>query len=139
MERILWNFFKERNNLNYELCEICRRPTRNVVIIQILAAPTFLMKGECAAAPLPCRGGAGVGSVILRKQGVSVLHFSNQQIFSCLQEAVAEILRVVNGDSGPTPNPSPTREGSGCAQKEGGGLRLKGAAALNNYTDFSTA
>ena len=51
----------------------------------------------------------------LRGQGVSVLRFSNQQVFSCLQGVLADILRVANKDTDPTPDPSPTREGSGCA------------------------
>ena len=34
----------------------------------------------------------------LRAQGVTVLRFSNQQVFSCLDGVLAEILRVANGD-----------------------------------------
>ena len=34
----------------------------------------------------------------LRGQGVTVLRFSNQQVFSCLDGVLTEILRVANGD-----------------------------------------
>ncbi|MBQ9186881.1 MAG: endonuclease domain-containing protein [Prevotella sp.] len=51
----------------------------------------------------------------LRQQGIRILRFSNQQVFSCLQGVLTEIVRVANEATDPTPGPSPTREGSGCA------------------------
>ena len=58
----------------------------------------------------------------LRRQGIRILRFSNQQVFTSMQGVLAEIVRVAKEDTDPqllvtdpTPNPSPTREGSGCA------------------------
>ncbi|WP_155808888.1 DUF559 domain-containing protein [Xylanibacter brevis] len=48
----------------------------------------------------------------LRQQGIRVLRFSNQQVFTSMQGVLAEILRAANGDTDPTPAPSPTWEGS---------------------------
>ena len=67
----------------------------------------------------------------LHEQGIRVLRFSNQQVFTSMQVVLAEIIRAASGGSDhadlvndhaglvsdPTPNPSPTGEGSGCALK----------------------
>ena len=46
---------------------------------------------------------------------IRVVRFSNEQVFSGYEGIVAEIIRIcceMSGDTDPTPNPSPTREGS---------------------------
>ena len=56
-----------------------------------------------AATPLPCRGGAGVGSV-------------TQLNDTCTDKTLRKTLPIK--DTHPTPDPSPTWEGSGCAETE---------------------
>ena len=43
----------------------------------------------------------------LRQQGIRVLRFSNQQVFTSMQGVLAEIVRAANEVTDPTPNPSP--------------------------------
>ena len=56
-----------------------------------------------AAPPLPCRGGAGVGSV-------------TQLDETCAEKTLGKTGHI--NDTHPTPNPSPTWEGNGCAETE---------------------
>ena len=42
-----------------------------------------------------------------REQGIRILRFSNQQVFTSLQGVVAEIVSAAKEDTDPTPNPSP--------------------------------
>lgn len=43
----------------------------------------------------------------LRQQGIRIIRFSNQQVFTSIQGVVYEILNVVNEIRDPTPSPSP--------------------------------
>ena len=43
----------------------------------------------------------------LRQQGIRIIRFSNQQVFTSIQGVVSEILNVVNEIRDPTPSPSP--------------------------------
>ena len=43
----------------------------------------------------------------LNGQGIRVVRFTNEQVFSCMNSVVAEIVRVANDITDPTPNPSP--------------------------------
>jgi very-short-patch-repair endonuclease len=52
----------------------------------------------------------------LREQGIRILRYSNHQVFTSLDAVLAEIVNAAKEDTDPTPNPSPTREGSGCAR-----------------------
>ena len=42
-------------------------------------------------------------TAFLRKQGIRVLRFSNEQVFSSIQGVVAEIVRMANENTDPTP------------------------------------
>jgi very-short-patch-repair endonuclease len=44
-------------------------------------------------------------TAFLRKQGIRVLRFSNEQVFSSIQGVVAEIVRKANENTDPTPTP----------------------------------
>ena len=44
-------------------------------------------------------------TAFLRKQGIRVLRFSNEQVFSSIQGVVAEIVRMANENTDPTPTP----------------------------------
>ena len=46
-------------------------------------------------------------TVYLRQQGIRIVRFSNELVFSCLHGVVEEIIKVAKGDTDPTPNPSP--------------------------------
>ena len=43
----------------------------------------------------------------LREQGIRVLRFSNQQVFTSIQGVLAEIVHAVDEVTDPTPGPSP--------------------------------
>ena len=43
----------------------------------------------------------------LREQGVRILRFTNQQVFTALQAVIAEIVSAANEVTDPTPSPSP--------------------------------
>ena len=81
----------------------------------------------------------------LHEQGIRLLRFSNQQVFTSMQGVLAEIIRAASGGSDhaglvndhaglvsdPTPYPSPTGEGSGCALKNSN-IRKEGSGCAWN-------